>query len=157
MRECLVLNQNGTRDLLNAAAGITVGEHGRSFLAAMVEDGNEPLSPGVAILTSLFTPFRQLSTPTCAIHSIINTEIRNHPERLISMYTQMLRDAQFTFPSGYAVQTQRVVDGFITADLKNGGEGRDVIFEDILSINPFKIACQKFEWQREGIKCRIGR
>ncbi|MDR2603302.1 MAG: hypothetical protein LBC11_01945, partial [Puniceicoccales bacterium] len=90
--------------------------------------------------------------PTCTIHSLINEEIRNHPERLISMYIQMLSDDQITLPSGYAIQQQAVDGGFIAVDLKNGGEGRNEIFRDIESGDPTKIDARKVKWQQYGIE-----
>ncbi|MDR2432176.1 MAG: hypothetical protein LBD34_00240 [Puniceicoccales bacterium] len=49
-----------------------------------MSQGRQPsLKSGEAILASLFAPHRQLCLPTCTINSIINEEIRNHPERLI--------------------------------------------------------------------------
>ncbi|MDR2603305.1 MAG: hypothetical protein LBC11_01960 [Puniceicoccales bacterium] len=150
--ECLVLNQNGIRDRLNEANGITVGPHWQSILEA-TSQGREPLlRPAEAALASLFPPHRQKGTPTCTIHSLINEEIRNHPERLISMYIQMLSKDQITFPSGYAVPLRPIVDGSITVDLKNGGKGRDFIFEDIESGDLVKVDAQKAEWQQGGIK-----
>ncbi|MDR0693339.1 MAG: hypothetical protein LBF49_02080 [Puniceicoccales bacterium] len=149
--ECLFLNQNGTRDRLDAAAGITVGQHGRDILDAMAQGMELPLNPGVAILASLFTPHRQLSLPTCIIDSLFNAEIRNHPERLIEIYMQMLSKSQFTFPSGCAVQLQPIVNGSITVDLKNGGEGKKVVFEAIVSGDPDKIDQQIKDWKREGV------
>ncbi|MDR1528528.1 MAG: hypothetical protein LBS22_03015, partial [Puniceicoccales bacterium] len=122
--ECLWTNKNGSRDRLDAANGIPVGEHRKSLLAAISRGRESPLKPSAAILASLFTPHRQLGFPACAIHSLLNAEIRNHPERLIEIYTQMLSSDQFTFPSGYAVRQQPIVDGFITIDLANGGKGR---------------------------------
>ncbi|MDR1528301.1 MAG: hypothetical protein LBS22_01800, partial [Puniceicoccales bacterium] len=122
--ECLWTNKNGSRDRLDAANGIPVGEHGQSILATMSNGREPPLRPAEVIVASLFTPHRQEALPTCAICSLINAEIRNHPERLIKMYTQMLSSDQFTFPSGYAVRQQPIVDGFITIDLANGGKGR---------------------------------
>jgi hypothetical protein len=149
--ESLVLNSNDARDLLNAAKSITVGLHGESILETMFQGMEPPLTPNVAILASLFTPHRQLSLPACTIHSTINAEIRNHPERLIEMYTQMLGGDQFTFPSGYAVQQQSIVNDFITVDLKDGGRGKEHAFEDITSGDPDRIAEQKGNWEREGI------
>jgi hypothetical protein len=64
----------------------------------------------------------------------------------------MLSSDQFTFPSGYAVRQQPIVDGFITIDLANGGKGRDSIFKQITSRNPSKIAQQQTTWQQEGVK-----
>ncbi|MDR1528613.1 MAG: hypothetical protein LBS22_03455 [Puniceicoccales bacterium] len=150
--ECLLTNRNDARDLLDAAVNIAVGEHGQSILATMSNGRKPPLRPAEAILTSLFAPHRQWGLPTCTINSTINAEIRNHPERLIKMYAQMLSSDQFTFPSGYTVRQQPIVDGFITVDLTNGGKGRDKIFEDIASGDPAKIARLIAAWQQEGIK-----
>ncbi|MDR0742299.1 MAG: hypothetical protein LBE98_02440 [Puniceicoccales bacterium] len=150
--ECLFTNQNGAMDQLNAANGITVGEHGQSILATMSNGREPPLRPAEAILTSLFAPHRQQNLPACTMHSLINAEIRNHPERLIKMYAQMLEDPKFTFPSGYAVQQQPIVDGFITVDLINGGKGKDKVFEDIMDGNPAEIDKQIKIWQQEGIE-----
>jgi hypothetical protein len=147
--ECLILNKNGARDLLNSAKNIIVGKYGQSISEAMSETSS---NSAVAILASLFAPFRQAAMPTCTMHSLIIAEIQNHPERLIKMYIQMLSGDQFTFPSGYAVSLQPIVDGFITVDLKDGGEGRDMVFENIRSGNPAKIAEQKREWNEEGIE-----
>jgi hypothetical protein len=70
------------------------------------------------------------------------------------MYTQMLSDTQFTFPSGYAVRQQPIVDGFITVDLKNGREGRDRVFRDITGGIAKQIAKwrQIAGWRQEGIE-----
>ncbi|MDR1528759.1 MAG: hypothetical protein LBS22_04230 [Puniceicoccales bacterium] len=154
--ECLLTNQNGAMNELNAANGIPVGEHGQSILATMSNGREPPLKPGEAALASLFAPHRQSYLPTCTIHSTINAEIRNHPERLIKMYTQMLSSDQFTFPSGYAVQQQPIKDGFITVDLINGGIGKDRVFEGITGgiAKWLQIArwLQITIWQQEGIK-----
>jgi hypothetical protein len=148
----LISNKNGARDLLNSAAKISVGQYGQTILDT-ISQGRQPLlSPAEAMLASLFAPHRQSGMPTCTINSTINAEIRNHPERLIKMYTQMLSKDQFTFPSGYAVQQQKVDNGFITVDLKNGGKGRDKVFEDIRSGNFAKIVARKTQWQEEGIE-----
>jgi hypothetical protein len=64
----------------------------------------------------------------------------------------MLSSDQFTFPSGYAVRQQPIVDGFITIDLANGGKGRDIVFEDITGGDPAKIAERIARWQQAGIK-----
>jgi hypothetical protein len=112
-----------------------------------------PFNPATAILASLFTPHRQSSLLACTIHSTINEEIRNYPERLIEIYAQMLGGGnQFTSPGGYAFQLQPMENGFVTVDLKNGNpRGRDKIFEAIVKGDPSKIAGQKEAWQREGI------
>lgn len=64
----------------------------------------------------------------------------------------MLSGDQFNFPSGYAVQQQQMMDGFITIDLKNGGMGRNDVFEDITDGDPAKAAEQIEEWKKEGIE-----
>jgi hypothetical protein len=66
----------------------------------------------------------------------------------------MLSDTQFTFPSGYAVRQQPIVDGFITVDLINGREGRDVIFRDITGGIAKQIAKWRriAKWRQEGIE-----
>jgi hypothetical protein len=148
--KCLLDNRDNARSLLNAAS-TTVSPHGQSILAAISRERKVPLNPIEAILESLFTPHRQYGFPTCEIDSNINAENHNHPERLIKIYIQMLSNSQFTFPSGYAVQLQPIVDGFITVDLTNGGEGRNDVFEDIASGDPTKIAEQIAEWQQAGI------
>jgi hypothetical protein len=150
--ECLLDNQNGARDQLNAAKGITVGENGQDILKNISLGRQQSLCPGEAILASLLTPHRQLGLPTCTIHSLINAEIRNHPERLIKMYIQMLRDGQFTFPSGYAVQLQPMVGGSVTVDLRYGGAGRNRLFKDITDGDRAKIDQQIKDWKREGIE-----
>jgi hypothetical protein len=149
--EYLVLT-DCAKDLLNAANSIPIGPHGQSMLALMSEGMPIPLNPPAVILASLFTPLRQSSLPACAIYSLINAEIRNHLERLIKMYIQMLICDQFVFPSGYIVSLQPIVDGFITVDLKNGRGGRDRVFEDIRSGNPDKIDQRIIRWQQEGIE-----
>ncbi|MDR1232692.1 MAG: hypothetical protein LBJ75_00270 [Puniceicoccales bacterium] len=134
--ESLVLNSNDARDLLNADKSITVGECGKSTLDVMSEytedaepeytEDAEPeytedaKYPAVAILASLLAPHRQFDLPTCTIDSTINAEIRNHPERLIKIYTQMLGGDQIPFPSGHALLQQLVGNGSITVDLRNG-------------------------------------
>jgi hypothetical protein len=64
---------------------------------------SKELTPAVAILSSLFTPHRQLDLPISMIDSLINAEIRHFPERLIEMYKQILDGNQFTLPSGYVI------------------------------------------------------
>jgi hypothetical protein len=145
----LILNKNDARDLLNSAKNIVVGQYGQSILKATSDPA---LGAAVAILASMFAPNRQSAMPTCTINSTINAETRNHPERLIKMYIQMLSKDQITFPSGYAVQQQEVDKGFITVDLKSGGKGRDRVFKDIRSGNPDKIAEQKRGWSNAGIE-----
>jgi hypothetical protein len=150
--ECLVLNKNGANDLLNSAKNIIVGKYGQSFLATTSKGMASPLKPAVAILASQFTPHRQPDDlMTCSMDSIINMEIRNHPERLIKMYIQILSSDQFTFPSGYTVSLQPIVNGSITVDLKNGGKWRNVIFTNIMSGDPTKVAKQIKDWQKDGI------
>ncbi|MDR2628898.1 MAG: hypothetical protein LBC30_02840 [Puniceicoccales bacterium] len=149
---CLVFNQNDARNQLNAANGITVGPHGQVILDTMSQGRQPPLNPGKAILASLFVPHRQYNMPTCAISSLLNWESRNRPDRLIEMDIQMLSSDQFTFPSGYAVQQLPIEKDFIIVDLGNGWEGRDIIFEDIMSKDPARIAERKATWQREGIQ-----
>jgi hypothetical protein len=150
--ECLVSNRNGARDRLDAAASITVGRYGRSILNTMSKGRQTPLRSYEAILASLFTPHRQQSLPTCTMNSIINEETRNHLERLIAMYEQMLASGQLTFPSGYAVRQQSVVNGFLTVDLRNGGRGRAAVFEDITGGDPAKRTQQIARWREEGIE-----
>jgi hypothetical protein len=147
--ECLILNKNGARDLLNSAKNIVVGKYGQSILKAT---SDPVLGAAVAILASLYVPNRQSGMPTCTINSTINAETRNHPERPIKMYIQMLSKDQITFPSGYAVSLQPIVDGCITVDLKNGGAGKDAVFEDIVSGDPVKIANRKQRWHNAGIE-----
>ncbi|MDR1457758.1 MAG: hypothetical protein LBI47_02845, partial [Puniceicoccales bacterium] len=149
--ECLISNQNGARAWLDAAADITVGQHGRSILDTISKGRETPLNPGEAILASLFTPHRQFSLPTCTINSLLNEEIRNHLERLIEIYVQMLRDSQITFPSGYAVLQQSVEDGFIPANLVKGGIGRSRLFWNVTSSGPAEADQQIEAWKREGI------
>ncbi|MDR2432241.1 MAG: hypothetical protein LBD34_00610, partial [Puniceicoccales bacterium] len=43
--KCLVSNQNGARDLLNTANGISVGQNGQSMLATMSQGKQPPLKP----------------------------------------------------------------------------------------------------------------
>jgi hypothetical protein len=83
--------------------------------------------------------------------SLINAEIRNHPERLIKMSGQMLEGEQFTLPSGYAVRQQETVRNFIPIDLKYGRRGRDRVFEDVTSTDSGKITNRKDLWLEEGI------
>ncbi|MDR1891158.1 MAG: hypothetical protein LBQ23_03195, partial [Puniceicoccales bacterium] len=66
--ESLLNNKNKERDLLNAAKGIRVGQHGRAILDTMSNGRTQSLTPPVAILSSLFTPHRQKSLPTCTIN-----------------------------------------------------------------------------------------
>ncbi|MDR0693287.1 MAG: hypothetical protein LBF49_01810 [Puniceicoccales bacterium] len=153
--EC-ILNDNSTNakkwldNYVNS--NITIGPYGQNILKTMSRGRKPPLKPGVAVLASPFTPLRQTSLAMCTIYSRLNEEIRNHPERLIKMYEQMLSAPQFTFPSGYAIQQQPIVNGFIIADLKNGGRGREKVFRDIISGDPAKVARQIARWQREGIE-----
>ncbi|MDR1457528.1 MAG: hypothetical protein LBI47_01605 [Puniceicoccales bacterium] len=150
--ESLRDNRNGARDRLDAAAGITVGTHGQSILDTMSKGRQTPLRPAEAILASLFTPHRQWSLPTCTMNSLINEEIRNHLERLIAMYEQMLASGQLTFPSGHTVWQQIIANGFITADLRNGGRGRAAVFEDITGGDSTKRTQQIAKWRQEGIE-----
>ncbi|MDR2432736.1 MAG: hypothetical protein LBD34_03215 [Puniceicoccales bacterium] len=150
--ECLVLDRNDVMKQLNAANSITVGQNGRFILAAISQGRQSLLSLTQAILASLFTPHRQNGLIACTIHSLINAEIRNHPERLIQIYIQMLNGNQFTFPSGYVVlQEQSIMDNFIIVDLQNGKRGRNEIFANMTSIDPSKVAQQREIWQQEGI------
>jgi hypothetical protein len=145
--ECLLNNRNDVRDLLNTAAGIIIGPYGQSILDTM-----GGLNPPVAILASLFTPYRQSDDlPTGAINSLQIAETRNHPERLIKMYIQMLTSDQFTFPSGYVVQQQLVRNGFVVVDLKDGLM-KGVILENIMSEDFVKADQQKATWRKEGIE-----
>jgi hypothetical protein len=64
----------------------------------------------------------------------------------------MLSGDQFTFPSGYSISLQSIVNGFITVDLKNSEFGRNRIFRDIFSDDPDKVAQQTAEWRLAGIK-----
>jgi hypothetical protein len=68
-----------------------------------MSNGKE-LTLSVAILSSLFIPHRQLDLPTSTIDSLINAEIRNHPERLIKMHKQMLESEKFTLPNGHTIE-----------------------------------------------------
>jgi hypothetical protein len=86
------------------------------------------------------------------MNSLINEEIRNHLERLIAMYAQMLSDPQFTFPSGHTVRQQPIANGFITADLRNGGRGRADVFEDITGGDSTKRTQRIAKWRQEGIE-----
>jgi hypothetical protein len=73
------------------------------------------------------------------------------------MYMQMLGGDQFTFPSGYAVKLQPIVDGFITADLQDGGMGKREVFKDIASGDSIKIDQQKKKLARRRDRIyRIG-
>jgi hypothetical protein len=150
--ECLLNNKNNASDLLNTANSIIVWQHGQFILDTVSQGRRPPLKPAAAILASLFTPHRQKELPTCAIDSLINEEIQNYPERLIQIYIQMLSGNQFIFPSGCAIQQQQIVDGSISIDLKNGGEGRDIIFEDIESGDRTKIDQRIAKWRLEGIE-----
>jgi hypothetical protein len=153
--ESLLNSKNPALDLLNATNEITVGQHGQAILKAMSNGRTQSLTPPIAILSSLFTPHRQRALPTCTIDSLINAEIRNHPEQLIKMYRQMLVGDQFTLPSGHAIRQQKIEGGFITVDLTNGGEGREDIFEDINSYNPYKILTRKMGFAITGVKYPI--
>jgi hypothetical protein len=150
--ECLLNNQNGARDKINATSHIDVSLYGQSILDVMFPGMVSPFKPSIAILASLFTPHRQWSLPTCEINSTINAEIRNRLKRPIEMYMQMLGGDQFTFPSGYAVKLQPIADGFITADLQDGGMGKREVFKDIASGDSIKIDQQKKRWREEGIE-----
>ncbi|MDR1890663.1 MAG: hypothetical protein LBQ23_00555, partial [Puniceicoccales bacterium] len=148
-KESLLNKKSEALDLLNAANGITVGTHGQAILKAMkLPEGSKP---AVAILSSLFTPHRQKYLPTCTINSLINAEIRNHPERLIEMYRQMLGSDQFTLPSGYAIRQKKIRRGFITVDLTNGGDGKNLVFRAITSGDTDKVKKRKERWLKEGI------
>jgi hypothetical protein len=118
----------------------------------MSQSRKPPLKSEEAILASLFAPQRQWSLPTCTIESLINEEIRNHPERLIQIYMQMLNSDQFTLPSGCAFKQQPIVNDSTTIDLRNGGIGKDIVFKDIRSGDPSKIVIRKVIWQLEGIE-----
>jgi hypothetical protein len=152
--ESLRDNRNGARARLDAAASITVGTHGRSILDTMSKDRQTPLRSYEAILASLLVPPRKKQEGLLVnmIYSLFNAEIRNHPERLIETYTQMLSSDKITFPSGYEVQQQTMVDGSITADLQNGGRGRDAVFKNITGGDRTKIDQQIKMWRQEGIE-----
>ncbi|MDR2603304.1 MAG: hypothetical protein LBC11_01955 [Puniceicoccales bacterium] len=150
--ECLILDRNDARSLLNDAKDIIVGEYGGSTLAAISQGRQQSLKPGEAILASLFAPHRQWSLPTCAIDSLTNAEIRNHPERLIKMYIQILKGDQIILPSGYVILLQQVKDNYITVDLKNGGKGRDEVFRAIRSGDSDELNQQIEMWEQTGIK-----
>ncbi|MDR1232931.1 MAG: hypothetical protein LBJ75_01565 [Puniceicoccales bacterium] len=151
--ECLFYNRNDARDKINAASHNPVGLYGQSIVDIMFPGVVSPFNPGIAILASLFTSHRQSGLPTCTINSLLNAEIRNYPERLIEIYTQMLGGGdQITFPSGYIAKLQPIVKGFITVNLKNGGEGKKIVFENMASGDFAKITQQKEMWQRAGIK-----
>ncbi|MDR0693582.1 MAG: hypothetical protein LBF49_03390 [Puniceicoccales bacterium] len=150
--ECLVANRNNVMDILNLARNIIPGPYGL-FLLNIMSRGRKPLlTPAEAILASLFSLHRQLGLPTCTIDALISAEIRNHPERLILMYGQILRGGQFLLPSGFTVQLLPIVNDSITVDLKNGGRGKDSVFEDIECSIPSVIDERIKVWQEEGIK-----
>jgi hypothetical protein len=110
------------------------------------------LKPGEAILASLFASHRQWYLPTCAIDSLTDAEIRNHPERLIKMHIQILKGNQIILPSRYVIFLQQVKDNYITVDLKNGGIGRDKVFQAIRSGDSDELNQQIAEWRLEGIE-----
>jgi hypothetical protein len=149
--ECLYNNRNGARDKLDAASHNPVSSYGQSIIDIIFPGVVSPFNPAVAIVASLCTPHRQADIPTCSVDSLINEEIRNHPERLIEIYAQMLGGGdQIAFPSGYIVKLQPIIDGFITVDLKNGGIRRDDVFEDIMSGDSAKITKQKKHGSGQG-------
>jgi hypothetical protein len=63
----------------------------------------------------------------------------------------MLEGEQFTLPSGYAIRQQEIAGGFITVDLKNGWDGKDLVFRDITSGDHDRVEKRKDLWQAEGI------
>jgi hypothetical protein len=154
--ECLVLNRNGARDRLNEVNGIIVSLYGKSILEAMVVgDDKIYLKPAVGVVASLFAPHRQRCTPTCAIDSLTNKEIMDHLDRLIPIYAQVLSEDQFTPPSGMPIKKLPIEDYLITADLENGGQGKDRMFKDIKSDNREKIEAQIATWSEGGMEyCR---
>ncbi|MDR1173213.1 MAG: hypothetical protein LBK24_00245 [Puniceicoccales bacterium] len=142
--ECLYDNRNDARDKINAVSHNPVSSYGQSIIDIIFSGVVSPFNPAVAIVASLFTLHRQMDMPTCSMDSLINEEIRNHPEQLIEIYAQMLGGGdQIAFPSGYIVELQPIIEGFITVDLKNGGIGRDDVLENIASGDSTKITKQK--------------
>ncbi|MDR1255395.1 MAG: hypothetical protein LBJ94_00490 [Puniceicoccales bacterium] len=99
-----------------------LGTNGRKILATMAENQGFSLGPGVAILTSFFSPHRQRVLPSCTMNSTINAEMRNNPDRLARMYRQILTGDTFNLPSGYLVHQQSIGDRHIAIDLSNGYE-----------------------------------
>jgi hypothetical protein len=85
------------------------------------------------------------------MNSLINSEIRNHPERLIEMYKKMLGGNQCTLPSGHAIPEQETARGFITVDLINDLAGQKRVFRDIPSGDRVKTYDQKKRWKSAGI------
>jgi hypothetical protein len=151
--EDLVRNKNHARDLLNASAGIPLSPQGSFILVTTSQGRQPPLDSSVAILATSFVPNRQVAFLTCTIHSRINADIRNHLERLIKIYIQMLIGDQFTLPSGHILKLQPIDDdGFTTVDLTNGGKVRDKVFCVITSGDPAKSDEQIAKWRQAGIK-----
>jgi hypothetical protein len=121
------------REIIDRANELSPGNHGRQILNIMGDDLKSPVKPGEAILISLFSLHRQKGLSSCATSSIINAELRNHPERIAKILEQILAGSTFNLPSGHPIHQQQIVGGngryYIPANLATGDNAqRDEIF-----------------------------
>jgi hypothetical protein len=128
------------REIIDRASELSPGDHGRQILDIMGDDLGSPVKPGEAILISLFSPHRQTGLPSCTMNSMINTDLRNHPERIAKMLEQILAGSIFNLPSKYPIHQQQIIGreggGYIPADLTMGNEiKRGEIFARENSLN----------------------
>ncbi|MDR1255728.1 MAG: hypothetical protein LBJ94_02280 [Puniceicoccales bacterium] len=128
------------REIIDRASELSPGDHGRQILDIMGNDLESPVKPGEAILISLFSLHRQTGLPSCTINSMINADLRNHPERIAKILEQILAGSIFNLPSKYPIHQQQIMGreggGYIPADLTMGNEiKRDEIFAQENSCN----------------------
>jgi hypothetical protein len=114
------------REIIDRANKLSPGDHGRQILDIMGDNLKSPVKPGEAILISLFSLHRQKGLPSCAINSIINAELRNHPERIAKILEQILAGPTFNFPGGRLAHQEKIIreDGrcYIPASLVFGNK-----------------------------------
>jgi hypothetical protein len=146
-------------DILEKVDKMQLGTHGReisiimsnSALSASSGRQRRLMQPQELILTSLFSLHRQGSLPTCTLDSALNNIIHNFPWLLARMQASALTSGCFKTPGGYPVQLLQIANGYITLDLKHGGDGRNDVFEDIDSGDQEKVDTQIEEWCWDGI------
>ncbi|MDR1256010.1 MAG: hypothetical protein LBJ94_03775 [Puniceicoccales bacterium] len=124
-REGSLLNTLNEANRLQSSDFTANGNHLKNTMNQGQQDLNQDQQGGgYMILTSLFLPHRQMSLPTCTIDSILNAEIRNHPDQLAKMYKQMLTSDTFNLPSEYLIHQQSIntSGSFISVNLSQGSE-----------------------------------
>jgi predicted component of type VI protein secretion system len=97
------------REIIDETSKLSPGSHGRQILGAMGDNLKSPVKPGEAILISLFSLHRQKGLPSCTMDSIINAELRNHPEKIAKIFEQILAGFTFNFPSGRLAHQQQII------------------------------------------------